>query len=50
MKRGLLNFLAATLDQKKQHDDEERASNDPDNYCIGHVNPPFLYLLSCVKE
>ena len=50
IKRGLLNALATTLDQKKHHNDEERAGDYPDNCCIGHVHPPFHYLLSCVKD
>jgi len=50
MKCSLVNALAATLDQKEQHNGEKRASYYPDNCCIGQVNPPFLYLLSCVKD
>lgn len=50
MERCLANALAAALDQKAKHNDEECASNYPDKCRISHVNPPFLYLLSCVKD
>jgi len=40
MSRSLVNLFTATLDQKKQHNDEERASDYPDNCCIGHVHSP----------
>jgi len=47
---ALLDFSTTTLDEKQQHNYKQHAGDDPNDYDVVHVKPPFFLFQYGVKR